>query len=151
MGFHRLGAPKENAAPVPFQSLDSDLKHRLWISVYILDRYLALITGRPCLILDSEWNTEWPTIKDTKINCLIYHARLMSLLGSLVSFSSCIYVQDVDKFVGETIEALLNWYRELPPYFVDLAGKWGVESFLLLIYHVVELHFLIVIYLLNVF
>lgn len=122
-----LGLHRRSNSP---ECLEKELKRRLWGSIYTLDRYLAVLFGRPCAIHDEDVDQEMPSANDIygseagsgakeALAAPLHHAKLASILGKAIRLlygPGQAEVQAAQNLFAE----LCTWHAELP-VFLDSA------------------------------
>ncbi|EXJ92170.1 hypothetical protein A1O3_00720 [Capronia epimyces CBS 606.96] len=107
--------------------VEGEMRKRIWYSLYVWDRLLALELGKPMLINDDECDTEYPQVLDeerlvtddpatplpaTLLLANVHVARLMAPLSK--SFRSlCITAEALTKFESHLGECLQLFPRAL--------------------------------------
>ncbi|KAK5938866.1 hypothetical protein PMZ80_009058 [Knufia obscura] len=111
-----------------WSSLDGELRKRIWYSLYVWDRLMAIELGRPMLINDDDCDTEYPSPleeeegiadpfhpqKPTLLLASIHVARLLGPLAKLCR-SLCITTEAIKKFEAHLINCIQLFPTELRP------------------------------------
>ncbi|ORZ01623.1 hypothetical protein BCR43DRAFT_186301 [Syncephalastrum racemosum] len=110
-----------------------ELHQRAFWVVYVMDKWLALCTGRALLHRASHWDCKWPQFEDSQLHA-IDHKRLQAYKEKATHFAVDYALQVtafadmiklaiiVDEFVSQkataemSIQALTSWLLNLPSY-----------------------------------
>ncbi|KAJ3281928.1 Transcriptional activator of fatty acid utilization [Borealophlyctis nickersoniae] len=127
------------------RNLDETMKETMrstWFCLYILDRYVGVVEGRPLAIDDEDWDTPLPREEeDGEVDRMIRHVALCSILGRIANHvnrpsrpnrpSKHDVAKEIDVELG-------RWHALLPPELQakpDPRGRWSFHHHLHVMYH----------------
>lgn len=103
------------------RAIETEMRRRLWYSLYVLDRLLALQLGRPAAIHEDGYNVELPeVVDDTLLDSSkngspvpsIYETSINEYFLSVISFSGIVgqVMRDIYNLFGvnKSIEEMLS-------------------------------------------
>ncbi|KAJ3122212.1 hypothetical protein HK098_003012 [Nowakowskiella sp. JEL0407] len=117
LGLHR------DVTKLQHLELDDTIETRkkTWMCLYVVDRYVSLIEGRPFGIHDDDWDTPLLTANiDPEMDRLIRHVGLWEIIGRVIKYlnaPTCSrLLMNRDKISVEIIEQLDRWWESLPDF-----------------------------------
>jgi hypothetical protein len=113
-------------------------KRTFWV-LYVTDRMVSVIVGRPCGLQDQDIDQEYPLLVDDEdliyleqgqpmpnnvpspvfIGATVEHAKLTRIVSSILTDFYSVYKDLSESKARGFIERLDQWKRELPPYLDD--------------------------------
>ncbi|KAJ3044164.1 hypothetical protein HK097_001556, partial [Rhizophlyctis rosea] len=142
LGMHR------NLDNVRLGGLGERMKETMratWFCLYILDRYVGVVEGRPFAVDDEDWDTPLPRQEeDGEVDRMIRHVALCSILGRIANHVNRPARPDrpsKSEIANELASELDQWHQLLPPELAavpsktDNGGKWTFHHHLFVMYH----------------
>jgi hypothetical protein len=111
--------------------LENELGKRTFWSIYVLDRYLSVILGRPCALHDDDIDQELPSVLDDselspdarnegvyrEMFAPVAHVKLAKIMGSILKeFYGCKTHAGPQVDPSSILEELTSWKKELPDF-----------------------------------
>ncbi|KAJ3197524.1 hypothetical protein HK101_002827 [Irineochytrium annulatum] len=139
MGMHR------NLDNLRHPGMDDGLKEIMrttWYCLYVLDRYISVVEGRPMAVNDDDWDTPFPTGSEVHLSNLAAHVSLCEILGRIANLvnrptrprwmSTTLPsnpIQDKEQTITDINTLLSTWFQTLPDHLKRGPAEGGPWSF----------------------
>ncbi|KAK1850034.1 fungal specific transcription factor domain protein [Colletotrichum chrysophilum] len=112
--------------------IEGHFRRCLFWAMFMIDRYLAAILGRPMAIHDSDVNMSYPHVVNPAVECylsttekrlitgVVAHARLTKILGLAISrlYLGAVHTpESQEQIVTELEREIDDWLRDTPDFF----------------------------------